>query len=91
MSLQHLDGKRVIIATIPPTASRPEQSMLKLQHCRRLLVDQLLEIPTVLQPDIRRDVTNFIMAREPPFLLAAPTCKVRPIFPGVRVRDHRSG
>ncbi|MCJ1460236.1 hypothetical protein MMC28_010615 [Mycoblastus sanguinarius] len=35
--LQHSDVERVIVATVLPTASRPEQSKLKLQHYRRQL------------------------------------------------------
>ena len=35
--LQHSDGERVIVATVLPTPSRPEQSKLRLQGYRRQL------------------------------------------------------
>ncbi len=37
--LQHSDGERGIVATVLPTASRPEQSKLKLQRYRRQLTE----------------------------------------------------
>ena len=37
--LQHSDGERVIVATVLPTASRPEQSKLRLQGYRRQLAE----------------------------------------------------
>ncbi len=37
--LQHSDGERGIVATVLPTASRPEQSKSKLQRYRRQLTE----------------------------------------------------
>ena len=45
--LQHSDGERVIVATVLPTASRPEQSKLRLQGYRRQL-EEFDELPIAI-------------------------------------------
>lgn len=45
--LQHSDGERVIVATVLPTVSRPEQSKLRLQGYRRQL-EELDELPIAI-------------------------------------------
>ena len=62
--LQHLDDKRNIVATVLPTASRPEQFKLKLQRYRRQLTkfDELpiaiTEIRSLMSIREFKDVQN---------------------------------